>query len=54
MQGRKPTRSEWKIFERRGLDSRDYLVQKATNNYLQVVNKATGKELTIRIDTSEV
>lgn len=44
MQGRKPTRTEWKIFEHNNLDSREWLVQKATNEYLQIVNKQSGKE----------
>ena len=50
MQGRKPIRAEWKIFEQNGLDSREWLVQKATNTYLQIVNKATGEEKTIPVD----
>lgn len=49
MQGRKPTRSEWKIFENNNLDSREWLVQKVTNDYLQIVNKATGKEREIPV-----
>ena len=44
MQGRKPIRAEWGIFEHNGLDSRDWLVQKATNTYLQIINKTTGEE----------
>lgn len=49
MQGRKPVRTEWKIFEYNNLDSREWLVQKATNTYLQVVNKTTGEEKSINI-----
>lgn len=49
MQGRKPTRSEWKIFKRNGLDSKAWLVQKATINYLQIINKKTGEETIIYI-----
>lgn len=47
MQGRKPTRTEWKIFEQNGLNSKEWLVQKATISYLQIVNKKTGKETVI-------
>ena len=50
MQGRKPMRAEWKIFEQNGLDSREWLVQKATNEYLQIVNKQSGKEEVIYIN----
>lgn len=49
MQGRKPVRTEWKIFERNGLDSREWLVQKATNTYLQIVHKTTKEEKQIDI-----
>ena len=44
MQGRKPIRAEWKIFEHYKLDSRDWLVQKSTNSFLQIVHKQTGEE----------
>lgn len=44
MQGRKPTRTEWKFFEYYNLDSREWLVQKATDTYLQIINKKTGEE----------
>jgi hypothetical protein len=49
MQGRKPTRSEWKIFEYNGLNSKEWLVQKATISYLQIINKKTGEETFIHI-----
>ena len=49
MQGRKPVRTEWKIFEYNGLDSREWLVQKATNTYLQIVSKTTSEVKTIYI-----
>ena len=49
MQGRKPIRAEWKIFEQNGLDSREWLVQKATTDHLQIVNKSTGKVQIISI-----
>lgn len=49
MHGRKPIRSEWKIFEKNGLDSREWLVQKSTNTYLQVINKTTGEEKQILV-----
>ena len=47
MQGRKAVRTEWKIFERNGLDSREWLVQKVATDHLQIVNKATGEVKTI-------
>lgn len=50
MQGRKPIRAEWGTFESNGLDSRDWLVQKATNTYLQIVNKHTGEEKKILVE----
>ena len=43
MQGRKPYREEWKIFERFGLDSREWLVQKANTWVMQIINKNTGE-----------
>ena len=43
MQGRKPTRAEWKCFEYHDLDSREWLVQKATDTYLQVIHRVTGE-----------
>ena len=53
MQGRNPIRSEWKIFEYNGLNSREWLVQKATNQYLQIISRATGEEKTIPVKTDE-
>jgi hypothetical protein len=50
MQGRKAVRTEWKIFERNGLDSREWLVQKVATDHLQIVNKATGEVKTIPTD----
>lgn len=50
MQGRKVIRSEWKIFEKHGLDSREWLVQKATTKYLQIINKTTGEVTQISVD----
>ncbi len=43
MHGRRPVRTEWKIFEYYGLDSREWLVQKATDTFLQVVHRDTGE-----------
>ena len=53
MQGRKPTRAEWKIFEQSNLDSREWWVQKATTSYLQIVNKTTGEVKTISAELVE-
>lgn len=50
MQGRKPIRSEWKLFEKIGLDSREWLVQKVTPEYLQILNKESGEERVIYIN----
>lgn len=47
MQGRKPVRTEWKLFEYHKLDSHEWLVQKSTDTFLQIVNKATGEEKVI-------
>ena len=44
MQGRKPFREEWKYFTNARLDSRDWLVQKSTNELLQIVHKDTGEQ----------
>ena len=44
MHGRKPVRTEWKIFEYYKLDSREWFVQKATDTYLQIVNRETKEE----------
>lgn len=44
MQGRKPISSEWPIFEYYGLNSREWLVQKSTSTYIQIVNRTTGEE----------
>ena len=50
MQGRKPTRTEWKIFEQHNLDSREWFVQKATSEYLQIVNKETSEVKILNIN----
>lgn len=44
MHGRKPVRTEWKLFESYGLDSREWLVQKSTDSRIQAVNRTTGEE----------
>ena len=49
MQSRKPVRTEWKIFEKNGLDSREWRVQKSTSTYLQVIHKDTGEIKTLKI-----
>lgn len=41
--GRKPTREERKIIANAGLDTYTWLVQKNTNNEMQVINKSTGE-----------
>lgn len=53
MQGRNPIRSEWKIFEHNGLNSREWLVQKATNQFLQIINRTTGEEKKISAKVDE-
>ncbi len=47
MQGRKPTREEWKLLEANGLNTREYLVQKNGNNSMQLISKETGKVVII-------
>ena len=47
MRGRKPTREEWKVFEQNDLDTREWLVQKCSTTFMQLVNKKTGKVITI-------
>lgn len=47
MQGRKPTREEWKLLEANGLDTREYLVQKNGNDSMQLISKETGKVVII-------
>lgn len=49
MQGRKPYREEWKIFEQNNLDSREWLVQKVTPDNLQIVHKQSGEEKVIPV-----
>ena len=49
MHGRKPGKSEWDIFKRNGLDSHDWLVQKSTSEFLQIVHKVTGEEKSIPV-----
>lgn len=49
MQGRKPYREEWKIFEQNNLDSREWLVQKVTSDNLQIVHKQSGEEKVIPV-----
>lgn len=49
MQGRKPFREEWKIFSRNNLDSREWLVQKISNNEMYIVHKHTGEEKVIPV-----
>lgn len=41
MQGRKPITSEWGIFKYYGLNTKDWLVQKSTPTFLQILNKTT-------------
>ncbi len=49
MQGRKPYREEWKIFEKNKLDSREWLVQKTTAFTLQIIHKQTGEKKVIDV-----
>ena len=47
MQGRNPKRYEWPILERNNLDTRQWLVQKNANDFMQLVNRETGKIIVI-------
>ena len=49
MQGRKPYREEWKIFEQNGLNSREWLVQKVSVDTLQIIHKQSGEEKEIPV-----
>lgn len=49
MQGRKPYREEWKIFEQNNLNSREWLVQKVTTDTMQIVHKQSGEKKEIPI-----
>lgn len=51
MQGRKPYREEWKIFEYNGLDSREWLVQKVNSDTMQIVHKQSGEMKVIPLCT---
>ena len=53
MQGRKPIRAEWKVFEQNNLDSRDWLVQKVNSACLQIINKTSGEVKTISTEIVE-
>lgn len=46
MNGKRPTRDQRAIFEEHGLNSKEYLVQKNTPTFLQVIHKET-KEIKI-------
>ena len=43
MHGRKSVSSEWPLFKRHGLDSKEWLVQKSTPDYLQIVHRTSGE-----------
>ena len=47
MNGKKPTFNERKILERDGYDTRKWLVQKNTSEFLQIVNKDTKEEVKV-------
>ncbi len=51
MNGRKPTREERKIIEKANLNTWTHLVQKNTNDIMQVIDKETGKETIINKST---
>lgn len=51
MQGRKPYREEWKIFEYNNLDSREWLVQKVSPDTMQIVHKQSGETKVIPLCT---
>ena len=44
IKGKKATREERKVITKHGLDSFEWLVQKNTIDYLQVVNRETKEE----------
>lgn len=50
MQGKKPTYEQRKFLERNDLDTYEWLVQKDTPNFMQLVSKESGKTITIEKD----
>ena len=48
MNGKKPTREERKIFEKNGLDTYKWLIQKNAKDWMQVVNIETKEERVIQ------
>jgi len=55
MKGKKPTYTERKILSSKGMDTYEWLVQKSTPKYLQVVNRNTNEERVIeKEDVAEI
>ena len=48
MKGKKPTYNQKKFLRSKGLDPYNWLVQKNTLEYMQVVNRYSGKERVIK------
>ena len=53
MQGRKPTRAEWKILESNNLDSTKWLVQKSCPTFMQLISKTKDKQGQYKVITVE-
>lgn len=49
MHGKKPTEAERKILESYGLDTYKWLVQKHSNDIMQIINRETSEEKVIKI-----
>lgn len=50
MQGKKPTYEERKILEKNDLDTYEWLVQKHSTEFLQLVNKESGEVIRVELD----
>lgn len=48
MKGKKPTYNQKKYLKSKGLDSHNWLVQKDTPDFMQIVNRYSGRERTYK------
>lgn len=47
MNGRKATYEERKWLEKKGINTREWLIQKNTPTFMQLVNRTSGEEITV-------
>lgn len=50
MQGRKPTREEWKLLDKNNLNSKEWLIQKNSRDTMQLIHRTTNKVVIIQKD----